>query len=76
MSTDARIIDPDTLEVAQGEQGEIVVHGPEVFEGYWQRPEATEQAFLELDGKRFSEQVIWVELTRMATSLSPTASSA
>ena len=54
MSTDARIIDPDTLEeVAQGEQGEIVVHGPEVFEGYWQRPEATEQAFLELDGKRF-----------------------
>lgn len=54
MSTDARVISPDTLqEVPQGEQGEIVVHGPEVFEGYWQRPEATEQSFMELDGKRF-----------------------
>ena len=54
MSTDARVISPDTLEeVAQGEQGEIVVNGPEVFEGYWQRPEATEQSFMELDGKRF-----------------------
>ena len=54
MSTDARVVSPDTLEeVAQGEQGEIVVNGPEVFEGYWQRPDATEQAFMELDGKRF-----------------------
>ena len=54
MSTDARVISPDTLqEVPQGEQGEIVVHGPEVFEGYWQRPEATEQSFMELDSKRF-----------------------
>jgi fatty-acyl-CoA synthase len=54
MSTDARVIDPDTLaELGTGEQGEIVVHGPEVFEGYWQRPEATQAAFMELDGKRF-----------------------
>ena len=54
MSTDARVISPDTLqEVPQGEQGEIVVCGPEVFEGYWLRPEATAQAFFELDGKRF-----------------------
>ncbi|MBV8621648.1 MAG: AMP-binding protein, partial [Curvibacter sp.] len=36
MSTDARVIDPDTLkEVAQGEQGEIIICGPEVFQGYW-----------------------------------------
>nr|WP_186827603.1 long-chain fatty acid--CoA ligase [Comamonas testosteroni] len=54
MSTDARIINPETLEeVPQGEQGEIVVNGPEVFEGYWQRPDATEQAFMEIGGKRF-----------------------
>jgi fatty-acyl-CoA synthase len=54
MSTDARVINPDTgEEVPQGEQGEIVVHGPEIFEGYWQRPDATAQAFMELDGKRF-----------------------
>ncbi|RYF07869.1 MAG: long-chain fatty acid--CoA ligase [Comamonadaceae bacterium] len=54
MSTDARVVDPDTLqELPVGEQGEIVMHGPEVFDGYWRRPDATEAAFFELDGKRF-----------------------
>ena len=54
MSTDARVIDPLTLaEVPQGEQGEIIIHGPEVFQGYWRQPEATARAFIELDGKRF-----------------------
>ncbi|WHZ10701.1 MAG: Long-chain-fatty-acid--CoA ligase [Burkholderiaceae bacterium] len=54
ISTDARVVDPDTLqEVAQGEQGEIVVHGPEVFQGYWKRPDATAAVFFELDGKQF-----------------------
>ena len=38
MGTDARVIDPDTLqEVPQGSTGEIVIHGPEVFQGYWKR---------------------------------------
>jgi fatty-acyl-CoA synthase len=54
MSTDARVVDPITLqELPVGEAGEIVVHGPEVFDGYWRRPEATEAAFFELEGKRF-----------------------
>ncbi|GGH56909.1 long-chain-fatty-acid--CoA ligase [Comamonas phosphati] len=54
MSTEARVINPDTgEEVPQGEQGEIVVHGPEIFEGYWRRPDATAQVFMELGGKRF-----------------------
>jgi fatty-acyl-CoA synthase len=54
MSTDARIVDPETLqELPVGQQGEIVIHGPEVFQGYWRRPEATRDAFFELDGKRF-----------------------
>ena len=54
MSTDARVIDPETLlEVQQGEQGEIIIHGPEVFQGYWQQARATEAAFIEFDGKRF-----------------------
>ena len=54
MSTDARIIDPDTLqEMPVGQTGEIIMHGPEVFNGYWKRPEATQAAFIELEGKRF-----------------------
>ena len=54
VSTESFIIDPDTLEpVAQGEQGEIVICGPQVFSGYWKRPDATRAAFIERDGKRY-----------------------
>jgi len=51
---DSRVIDPDTLaELPPGREGEIVTHGPMVFKGYWGHPEATEAAFVEIDGKRF-----------------------
>ncbi len=51
---DSRVIDPATLrELPPGEVGEIVMHGPQVFLGYWNRPEDTAQVFIELDGKRF-----------------------
>lgn len=51
---DARVVDPETLaELPPGEQGEIVIHGPMVFDGYWKRPEATAAAFIEYEGKRF-----------------------
>jgi len=54
MSVDARVVDPDTLqELPTGEQGEIMVCGPQVFQGYWQQPAATEAVFVEIDGKRF-----------------------
>jgi fatty-acyl-CoA synthase len=54
ISTDARVVDPDTLqEVPVGEQGEIVVSGPQVFSGYWRNEAATRAVFVELDGKRF-----------------------
>ncbi|OGA95205.1 MAG: long-chain fatty acid--CoA ligase [Burkholderiales bacterium RIFCSPHIGHO2_12_63_9] len=54
MSTDARVVDPDTLQqMPVGEQGEIIIHGPEVFDGYWKRTAATEAAFVDFEGKRF-----------------------
>jgi fatty-acyl-CoA synthase len=54
LSTEARVVDPITLEaMPQGEAGEIIICGPEVFDGYWKRPEATEAAFTTIDGKRF-----------------------
>jgi fatty-acyl-CoA synthase len=54
MSTDARVVDPETLrEMAVGEQGEIIIRGPEVFNGYWKRPEATEAAFVDFEGRKF-----------------------
>ncbi len=51
---DARVVDPSTLcELPQGESGEIVLNGPQLMLGYWRQPEATRDAFIELDGKRF-----------------------
>jgi fatty-acyl-CoA synthase len=51
---DARVIDPDTLrELAAGETGEIVMHGPQVMRGYWSNESATREAFIEIDGRRF-----------------------
>ncbi|ANP56975.1 long-chain acyl-CoA synthetase [Streptomyces griseochromogenes] len=40
-----RIVDERGEEVPLGEQGEIVVRGPQVVPGYWRRPEATAETF-------------------------------
>lgn len=51
---DARIIDPVTLEEkGLREEGEIILNGPQLFEGYWNNPSATKNAFVEIDGQPF-----------------------
>ena len=42
-----RLIDQHANDVELGDPGEIVVRGPNVFKGYWNRPEDTEAAFID-----------------------------
>ena len=51
---DARIVDTITgEELPPGKEGELIVDGPSVLKGYWNRPEEDQLAFMELDGKVF-----------------------
>ena len=45
--TECRVVDPDdpTTDVPAGERGELVVRGPQVFSGYYGKPEETEAVF-------------------------------
>jgi long-chain acyl-CoA synthetase len=42
-STQVRIVDPEdpSRDVPRGESGELLLHGPQVFSGYWNRPDET-----------------------------------
>ncbi|MCL2736239.1 MAG: long-chain-fatty-acid--CoA ligase [Propionibacteriaceae bacterium] len=47
-STEIKVVDIDdpTVEVRQGERGELLVRGPQVFSGYWNNPEETARTLL------------------------------
>ncbi len=54
IGVDSRVINVETLEeVGPGVTGEIIMRGEQIFQGYWNRPEATEEAFIVIDGHRF-----------------------
>jgi acyl-CoA synthetase (AMP-forming)/AMP-acid ligase II len=42
--TDVRVVDEEGRNVAVGEPGEVIVRGPHIMVGYWNRPDATDDA--------------------------------
>ena len=52
--TQFRIVDPDTMEeLPVGEDGLILIGGPQIMKGYLKDPERTEQALAVIDGHRW-----------------------
>ena len=47
--TDIRVVDPENphVDLPRGEQGELLVRGPQVFQGYWNKPAETQAALLD-----------------------------
>ncbi|MGV8886268.1 MAG: long-chain-fatty-acid--CoA ligase [Microbacteriaceae bacterium] len=47
-STEIRIVDPDEPRIDRGfdEEGELLIRGPQVFTGYWNRPTETAETLL------------------------------
>ncbi|HEX8360667.1 MAG TPA: AMP-binding protein [Longimicrobium sp.] len=46
-STEVRCVDNDMNPVPQGQPGELVVRGPQVMPGYWQRPDETAKVLVD-----------------------------
>jgi len=54
VKVDSSVVGPLQFSDRDGEVGELLVQGPNVAEGYWNMPEATEEAFIEdEDGRWF-----------------------
>jgi fatty-acyl-CoA synthase len=52
--TESLVLDPETFkEVKDGEQGEIVVRGPQLLTGYWKNEQAYRESWCEAQGRRF-----------------------
>jgi fatty-acyl-CoA synthase len=52
--TESLVVDPGTFRVLPaGEQGEIVVRGPQLLTGYWKNEAAYRQSWIEIGGRSF-----------------------
>ncbi|MCT2557830.1 long-chain fatty acid--CoA ligase [Tsuneonella sp. YG55] len=53
--TRVRLLDKEdpSRDAPAGEAGELVVAGPQVMQGYWNRPDAAANAFAEIEGTRW-----------------------
>lgn len=47
MFVETRVIDADGTDVGPGQEGEMLYRSPQLCEGYWNRPEATAEAFVD-----------------------------
>lgn len=54
LNTESLVVNPKTLEpLGPNQTGEIVSRGPQVFKGYWKNPQATQECFVDIEGKTF-----------------------
>ena len=53
-SVTAAIVDIDTTNFTPvNEVGELILHGPNIMQGYWKRSKETEESIIEIDGKKW-----------------------
>ena len=50
---DQSVVPEGEFAQTMGTVGELLVRGPNVFDGYWNKPEETDAAFEEIDGERW-----------------------
>ena len=59
LGVNVKIVDPRGQEVALGTVGEIIVRGPNIMQGYWNKPEETAKALR--DGWLYTGDAAWMD---------------